>query len=141
MLRREWSFFQDETKLELNPRVGFCWMRKGKQKKLPTQKDLPFPTAVGAGGGQRREPHQQAGEGVRGRLRWAAAFASAAGMESAEQPGGVGLWWSLHEAISRNHNCEDLDELLEFAESYLQERQPFDIGLGEDYKRLERTLP
>ena len=36
MLEREWSFFQDETKLELNPRVGFCWMRKGKQKKLPT---------------------------------------------------------------------------------------------------------
>jgi hypothetical protein len=28
--------FQDETKLELNPRVGFCWMRKEKQKKLPT---------------------------------------------------------------------------------------------------------
>ena len=36
MLRREWSFFQDETKLELNPRVGFCWMRKGKQKRLRT---------------------------------------------------------------------------------------------------------
>jgi hypothetical protein len=30
------SFFQDETKLELNPRVGFCWMRKGEQKLLPT---------------------------------------------------------------------------------------------------------
>ncbi len=36
MLRREWSFFQDETKLETNPRVGFCWMRKGKQKLLGT---------------------------------------------------------------------------------------------------------
>jgi transposase len=36
MLRREWSFFQDETKLETNPRVGFCWMRKGKQKRLRT---------------------------------------------------------------------------------------------------------
>ncbi len=30
------SFFQDETKLETNPRVGFCWMRKGKQKRLST---------------------------------------------------------------------------------------------------------
>ena len=30
------SFFQDETKLELNPRVGFCWMHKGEQKLLPT---------------------------------------------------------------------------------------------------------
>ena len=30
------SFFQDETKVETNPRVGFAWMRKGKQKQLPT---------------------------------------------------------------------------------------------------------
>ena len=36
MLKREWSFFQDETKLETNPRVGFCWMRKGKQRNLRT---------------------------------------------------------------------------------------------------------
>lgn len=36
MLQREGSFFQDETKLELNPRVGFCWMRKGKQRRLRT---------------------------------------------------------------------------------------------------------
>ena len=30
------SFFQDETKLETNPKVGFCWMRQGKQKPLRT---------------------------------------------------------------------------------------------------------
>jgi hypothetical protein len=30
------SFFQDETKLETNPKVGFCWMRKGKQRPLRT---------------------------------------------------------------------------------------------------------
>jgi putative transposase len=36
MVRRAGSFFQDETKLETNPKVGFCWMRKGKQKFLPT---------------------------------------------------------------------------------------------------------
>ena len=36
MLQRERTFFQDETKLELNPRVGFCWMRKGEQKHLGT---------------------------------------------------------------------------------------------------------
>ena len=28
------SFFQVETKLETNPKVGLCWMRKGKQKPL-----------------------------------------------------------------------------------------------------------
>jgi hypothetical protein len=26
--------FQDETKLETNPGVDFCWMRRGKQKRL-----------------------------------------------------------------------------------------------------------
>ena len=37
MLREQaGSFFQDETKLELNPRVGFCWMRKAKQRHLRT---------------------------------------------------------------------------------------------------------
>ena len=36
MLRRERSFFQDETKLETNPKVGLCWMRKGEQRKLKT---------------------------------------------------------------------------------------------------------
>src|SRR5215210_2537509 len=30
------SFFQDETRLETNPKVGFCWMRRGKQKPLRT---------------------------------------------------------------------------------------------------------
>ena len=36
MVERAGSFFQDETRLETNPRVGFCWMRKGKHKPLPT---------------------------------------------------------------------------------------------------------
>jgi hypothetical protein len=30
------SFFQDETRLETNPKVGFCWMRKGSQRQLRT---------------------------------------------------------------------------------------------------------
>jgi hypothetical protein len=30
------SFFQDETKLETNPKVGFCWMRRGRQRPLRT---------------------------------------------------------------------------------------------------------
>jgi len=33
--RGEGFLFQDETKLELNPRV-FTWMRKGRQQELPT---------------------------------------------------------------------------------------------------------
>src|SRR5215211_5927070 len=30
------SFFQDETRLETNPKVGFCWMRRGRQRPLRT---------------------------------------------------------------------------------------------------------
>src|SRR5919112_1724592 len=29
------SFFQDETKLETNPKVGFCWMRKANRSSFP----------------------------------------------------------------------------------------------------------
>jgi putative transposase len=51
------------------------------------------------------------------------------------------VWWSLHEAVSRNHECTGLDDLVEFAEGYLEERQPFKPKLGEVYDRLERPPP
>jgi hypothetical protein len=44
----------------------------------------------------------------------------------------------LHEAVSRNHECAGLDDLMEFAEGYLDERQPFKLKLGEVYDCLER---
>lgn len=51
------------------------------------------------------------------------------------------VWWSLHEAVSRNHECAGLDDLVDFAEGYLKERQPFILKLGEDYQGLERSPP
>lgn len=51
------------------------------------------------------------------------------------------IWWGLHEAVSRNHTCKDLEELLPFAEGYLEERQPFRPKLGADYRELERSAP
>ena len=51
-------------------------------------------------------------------------------MVSGEQPGGAG--------VVVNHECEGLDELVEFAEGYLEERQPFRVKLGEVYGQLER---
>jgi putative transposase len=179
MLRRERSFFQDETKLETNPKVGFCWMRKGKQRKLPTPGTnckvwisgaLEFSTGrfrwvVGErkndelflkllGELRRIYDHQ--------RLELAvdndASHTSKRVKRYVEDAGG-GLrlhplpawnplsnpvelvWWSLHEAVSRNHHCKDLSELVGFAEDYLEERQPFHLQLGEDYERLERSPP
>jgi transposase len=51
------------------------------------------------------------------------------------------IWWGLHEAVSRNHQCTGLDDLVEFAEAYFEERQPFRMRLGEDYEQLERSPP
>jgi transposase len=36
LARAEGFFFQDETRLELNPKLGFAWMRRGHQQPLPT---------------------------------------------------------------------------------------------------------
>jgi len=36
MVEEAGVFFQEETRLEINPKVGFCWMRKGKQRQLRT---------------------------------------------------------------------------------------------------------
>jgi hypothetical protein len=41
------------------------------------------------------------------------------------------VWWSMHEAVSRNHECAGLDDLVELAEGYLKERQPFRLKLGD----------
>ena len=51
------------------------------------------------------------------------------------------IWWGLHEAVSRNHSCKELSDVVEFAESYLEEKQPFRLKLGEDYEPLERSPP
>jgi DDE superfamily endonuclease len=49
------------------------------------------------------------------------------------------VWWFLHEAVSRNHECSGLDEMLEFAEGYSKEQQPFRLKLGEVHEQWERS--
>ena len=181
MLKKEaGSFFQDETKLELNPRVGFCWMRKGKQKKLPTpgtnrkawisgalnfgtgslhwvvgarkdselfmkllehlrrtyrcHKQLHLATDNDSSHTSDRVKEYLREEGKRIRLHPLPPY-------SPESNPMEPIWWGLHEAVSRNHACKKLDELLPFAESYLEERQPFHPKLGADYHELERSPP
>ncbi len=177
MLRRELSFFQDETKLELNSKVGFCWMRKAKQKRLRTpgtnQKvwisgALEFSTghfywvtgerkndelfvklleelrgiyrhrrlelAVDNDGSHTSKRVKGYVEDSGGRLRLHPLPAWSPQSNPVEL-----IWWSLHEAVSRNHQCKELSGLLKFAESYLREGQPFRLKLGEDYRQLERS--
>ena len=40
------------------------------------------------------------------------------------------VWWSLHEAVSRNHECAGLDDLVEFAEDYSRSDSPSGSNSG-----------
>ena len=174
------SFFQDETKLETNPRVGFCWMRKGRQSPLRTPGTNRKTWISGALNFRTGRFHWVAGERrndelfirlldkLRRTYRCYKELHLATDNDSShiskrvkryveDSVGRIRLhplpswspesnpvelvWWSLHEAVSRNHECAGLDELVEFAEGYLEERQPFRFKLGEVYGHLERPPP
>ena len=174
------SFFQDETKLETNPKVGFCWMRKGRQKRLKTPGTNRKVWISGALNFRTGRLHWVSGQRRDGELfvklldhlrriyRCHKQLHLAVDNDSShiskrvkeyveDSKGRVNLhplpswspesnpvelvWWSLHEAVSRNHQCAGLDDLVEFAGDYLEERQPFRPKLGEVYDRLERLPP
>jgi transposase len=180
MVKSAGSFFQDETRLETNPKVGFCWMRKGKQKPLRTPGTNRKVWISGALNFRTGSFHWVTGERkndglfmklldrLRRTYRCHKQLHLAVDNDSShtskrveryvEDSGGrihlhplpswspesnpVELvWWSLHDAVSRDHQCGGLDDLVELAGSYLKERQPFDLRLGEDYERLERSPP
>jgi len=180
MAEKAGAFFQDETKLETNPRVGFCWMRRGRQRRLPTPGTnrkvwisgaLNFSTgrfhwvtgerknaelfvrlldklrrtyrchrqlhlAVDNDGSHTSKRTERYLEDRRGRIRLHPLPSWSPESNPVEL-----VWWSLHEAVSRNHNCKDLSDLVEFAEAYLRERQPFRLELGEVYDQLQRSAP
>jgi transposase len=180
MLKEAGSFFQDETRLETNPKVGFCWMRKGDQRPLKTPGTNRKVWISGALNFRTGRFHWVSGERkndelfleLLDRLRrtyrchrelhlavdndashtskkvknYVADLGSRIRLHplpswSPESNPVELVWWSLHEAVSRNHECSRLDELVRFAEGYLQEREPFRLELGEVYKQLERSPP
>ncbi len=46
------------------------------------------------------------------------------------------VWWKLHEAITRNHRCRGIDELLDLVFAWLERRQPFQV---EDQTYFEKA--
>lgn len=180
MIEEAGSFFQDETRLETNPKVGFCWMRKGRQKPLRTPGTNRKVWISGALNFKTGRFHWVAGERRNDELFMKlldqlrrthrchkelhlavdndGSHISKRVERYVEDSGGrvhlhplpswspesnpVELvWWSLHEAVSRNHGCAGLEDLVEFTEGYLKERQPFRLKLGEVYDHLERPPP
>ena len=173
------SFFQDETKLETNPKVGLCWMRKG-EAEAPAhprhqpqgvdfrraqlqdgtfplglegsagmtsfssscsnklQENLPLPQSQlhlavdndGSHVSKRVERDTWMTPGVRIRLHPLPSW-------SPESNPVELVWWSLHEAVSRNHECAGLDGLVEFAEGLFSKRgNRSGPKLGEVYDQL-----
>jgi len=174
------SFFQDETKLETNPKVGFCWMRRGKQRPLRTPGTNRKVWISGALNFKTGRLHWVSGQRRDGKLfiklldklrrtyRCHKQLHLAVDNDSShtskrvkeyveDSEGRVNLhplpswspesnpvelvWWSLHEAVSRNHEWRGLDDLVELAEGYLEERQPFRPKLGEVYDCVGRLPP
>ena len=116
------------------------WVSGGAQERPTVRKaarqsakDLPLPQGAAPCGGQRLKPHEQAGEEVR-RTAGVASVCIRLPWWSPESNPLEPVWWSLHEAVRRNHQCAGLEDLVELAESYLKERQPIQIaargGLG-----------
>ena len=158
-------FFQDETRLETNPKVGLCWMRKGSQRRLRTPGTNHKVWISGALNFSTGRLHWVRGERKNEELFIKAARSVCEGPIVAtkdlhlavdndsshtskrvenyvkDSGGRIRLhplpswspesnpvelvWWSLHEAVSRNHECEGLDDLVGFAEDYFEEREPF----------------
>ncbi len=180
MVKRAGAFFQDETRLETNPKVGLCWMRKGSQRRLKTPGTNRKVWISGAlnfrtGGfhwvsGERKNDElfikllDQLRRTYRCHTELHLAVDNDASHTSKrveryveDSDGRIRLhplpswspesnpvelvWWSLHEAVSRNHECLGLDEMVEFAEGYFKEREPFRLELGEVYEQLERGPP
>jgi putative transposase len=180
MVNKAGSFFQDETRLETNPKVGLCWMRKGNQRPLKTPGTNHKVWISGALNFRTGAFHWVRGERKNDKLFIKlldelrrtyrchrelhlavdndASHTSNRVENYVEHSGGrirlhplpswspesnpVELvWWSLHEAVSRNHECSGLDDLVGLAEHYLKEREPFRLKLGEVYEQLERSPP
>lgn len=48
------------------------------------------------------------------------------------------VWWHLHEEVTRNHRCQDIQELVDLAMQWLEERGPFQIE-GHLYDGLRKA--
>jgi transposase len=174
MVEKAAAFFQDETRLETNPKVGFCWMHKARQRRLRTpgvnrkvwisgalnfstghfhwvrgernndelfiklldqlrmtyrcHRQLHLATDNDSSPTSKRVEKYVEDSGERIRLHPLPSWSPESNPEEL-------VWWSLHEAVSRNQECSGLDDLVEFAEGYFKERQPFRLKLGEVYEQ------
>jgi putative transposase len=163
----ETAVFEDEVDINLNPKIGCLWMRRGRQAEVVTPGDNEKNYLAGSlhwrtgrlltTAGPRRdgELFVRHLHDLRRRLRrykkihvicdnakfhwdcWAVwEFCHRYGdrvvlhflpkyapdLNPVER-----VWWRLHEAITRNHQCRSLEELVDLALCWLQERKSFNV--------------
>lgn len=162
----ETAVFEDEVDVELNPKIGCIWMRRGQQAEVVTPGDNAKRYLAGSlhwrtGAMITTEGAKRDGalfvahlEELCRRLRrykvihvivdnakfhdcWAVAefLYKAQGrvvlhylpkyapdLNPIER-----VWWRLHEAITRNHQCHSLEELVELALAWLTKKKTFKV--------------
>jgi transposase len=163
----ETAVFEDEVDLNLNPKIGCMWMRRGQQAEVPTPGDNAkrylagslhwrtgklIPTEGAQRDGKLFVAHLHE---LRRRLRrykrihvicdnakfhwdcWEVwEFCQEYGdrvvlhflPKYAPECNPIErVWWRLHEAITRNHQCQTLEELVDLALRWLTDRQYFKV--------------
>jgi putative transposase len=159
--------FQDEVDINLNPKIGCMWMRKGRQAQVVTPGDNEKSYLAGSlhwrtgkllvtpGDKRDGELFVRHLHDLRRRLRrykkihvicdnvnthwncWAVwEFCYRWGdrvvlhflPKYAPECNPIErVWWVLHEAITRNHQCKTLEELVDLALRWLGERETFTV--------------
>ena len=163
----ETAVFEDEVDLNLNPKIGCMWMRKGQQAQVVTPGDNAKRYLAGSlhwrtGALLTTEGDKRDGKlfvahlhALRRRLRrykvihvicdnakfhdgcWAVwEFCYRYGDRvklhflpkyAPELNPIERVWWRLHEAITRNHQCQTLEELVDLALTWLTNRKYFKV--------------
>jgi transposase len=173
----ETAVFEDEVDLNLNPKIGPMWMRKGQQAEVVTPGDNEKCYAAGSlhwrtgklfvtvGDKRDGELFVRHLHELRRRLRryrvihvicdnakfhhgcWAVwEFVARYGERvklhflpkyAPELNPIERIWWVLHEQITRNHQCQTLEELVDLVLAWLTERKRFTVE-DKPYRRRKR---
>src|SRR5213592_1594342 len=137
----EIAVFQDEVDINTNPKIGAMWMRRGQQEAIPNQgrtaalfvrhlDDLRCHLVC------YRKIHVicdnariHACRVVQRYLqRWGQRVVLHYLPTHAPDTNPIErIWWHLHEAITRCHRCQSMEELLDLVFAWLQKRPPFPV--------------
>jgi transposase len=110
----ETAVFMDEVDVNLNPKVGCMWMRRGEQAVVCDNAGIHTAERSKAV----RAYLEEWGERVK--VHYLPKYAP--DTNPIER-----VWWRLHEAVTRNHRCQSMDELLDLTFDWFETRTHFRV--------------